>query len=800
MSIAKPRAVSRVPRAGERHLAVAIRRRLPVGVSLALLAATLAAVPGSPAWAATYDTVLVSRSATGVAGNGDSSAPSVSADGRYVAFASDADNLSDADDNAHTNIFVRDLTTGTTTYVSRADGADGAAATGPSADPSISADGRYVAFSSTAPNLSTQDEDTCMSLFWGLPEPCSNIFVRDLQAGTTTFVSRADGAQGAASDGSSYTPTVSADGTKVAFTSGGANLSASDEDECYIDGGGPHPCTDFFVRDLQAGTTVYVGNAPIFRIGPCGPVISADGRKVAFETDGISLDDNNGYLDVVVTDLQTGTASYVSRADGVNGQLAFGGPSSCPSISADGRHIAFISDAHNLSADDIDSFDTESVYVRDTQEGRTVLVSRASGATGAVAGLRSFEPSISADGRYVAFMSRAMNLSSEDLDNCYDPGQGDNRPCPDVFVRDLQTATTTFVSRATGVAGAGGDARSTNPSISGDGRLVAFESAARNLSADDSDPHRDVFARDWGAGLPPPPTTDLSLTVTGSAASVPVGSDVTFTVRVANGGPAGATGVAVTDQLPSGVTFVSANPTQGTYAAATGVWSVGSLASGGSATVQIVGRVASTGQKTNTAQVTAAAPADVDSTPGNNNSAEDDQASVTVNGTASCPATATRTADYDSWITTSWATTNYGKDTILKVRSKANADARTLVHFALPTLPAGCKVTSAKLRMYVSSPIGSRTLRAVRLAGAWTETGVTWRNQPATTGTAATVPAVKGWVEWTVTTQIAGLYTDGNHGLLIRDAAEGAAGGYEQRLHSRENTNKPTLTVSFGAA
>lgn len=778
---------------------VAFRRRLPVGVSLAVLAAAMAAVPGSPAWAATYDTVLVSRSATGAAGNGDSAAPSVSADGRYVAFASDADNLSDADDDNHTNIFVRDLTAGTTTYVSRADGANGAAANGPSAAPSISADGRYVAFSSTAANLSTQDEDTCMSLFWGLPEPCSNIFVRDLTAGTTTFVSRANGPQGAASDGSSYTPTVSADGTKVAFTSGGANLSAADEDECYVDGGGPHPCTDFFVRDLQAGTTVYVGNAPIYRIGPCGPEISDDGRKVAFETDGISPDDHNGYLDVVVVDLQTGTGSYVSRADGVNGALASGGPSSCPSISADGRHVAFISDAYNLSADDIDSFDTESVYVRDTQEGRTVLASRASGAAGAVAELRSFEPSISADGRYVAFMSRAANLSADDLDLCDDPVQGGNRPCPDVFVRDLQSATTTFVSRATGVAGAGGDMRSTKPSISGDGRLIAFESPARNLSADDSDTHRDVFARDWGAGLTPPPTIDLSLTVAGSAASVPVGSNVTFTVKVVNAGPAAATGVAVTDQLPAGLTFVSATPTQGTYTAATGVWSVGSLAAVGSATVQIVARVATTGQKTNTAQVTAASPADADSTPGNSVPGEDDQGSVTVNGTASCPATATRTADYDSWITTSWSTTNFGGDAILKVRSKANADARTLVHFALPTLPAGCKVTSAKLRMHVSSAVGSRTLRAVRLASAWTETGVTWRNQPATTGNAATVPAVKGWVEWTVTEQAAALYTAGNHGLLIRDATEGAA-GYEQRLHSRENTNKPTLIITFGPA
>ncbi|GHJ43066.1 hypothetical protein Cs7R123_04080 [Catellatospora sp. TT07R-123] len=797
MAVANPGRAWRVPRARDPHVTSTFRRRLPVrACAAALLATTLITVPGSPAYAATYDTTLVSRAdgTSGAAADGDSYGLAVSANGRYVVFASDADNLSDQDDNAYTNVFVRDLTTGTTTLVSRADGPTGAAANGPSADPAISADGRYVAFSSTAANLSSQDNDTCL-VAGGLEQgPCADIFVRDLTAGTTTYVSRADGVDGDAPDGGSVTPSISDDGARVAFTSVAANLSTVAPHECYLEDTAFYYCPNFFVRDLRTGTTKFLstGGTPYSTELPCRVQLSGDGRFAAF--DG-GVGGGSGWFDIVRYDLQTGTGEYANRVDGSGGGLALNGDSRCPSISADGRYVAFSSEATNLSADNVDG--VSGVYVRDLRDSRTVFVSRADGANGAAAALASTEASISADGRYVAFTSRALNLSPSDVDTCYDPLQGADRPCPDVFVRDLQSQLTALVSRATGASGPGGDDRSTNPSISGDGKLVAFGSVADNLSTEDDDNVRDVFVRDWGAGLPPPPTIDLSVTASAAPATVPVGGNVTFTVRVANAGPAPATGVAVTDRLPSGVTFVSANAGQGGYTAASGVWSVGGLGSGAAATLQLVGKVTTTGQKANTAQVSAADQPDADSTPANSDAAEDDQATATVNGTAACPATATRTADADTWITSSWPTTNYGKDTILKVRSKANADARSLVHFPLPTLPAGCKVTTAKLRIYLSTAVSTRTVRATRLAGSWTETGVTWRTQPATTGNPATATVRAGWVEWTVTPQVADLYAAGNTGLQIRDAGEGAA-GFEQRLHSRENTNKPTLTVSFG--
>ena len=162
---------------------------------------------------------------------------SISADGRYVAFASRANDLSAEDNDSFVNIFVRDLQANTTTLVSRASGASGAAADLWSAAPSISADGRYVAFESVAHNLSAADHDL------------ANIFVRDLQANTTILVSRASGVSGAAADGGSVAPSISADGGRVAFESVALNL-------------GPDVATvDVFVRDLPASTTTLASRA-----------------------------------------------------------------------------------------------------------------------------------------------------------------------------------------------------------------------------------------------------------------------------------------------------------------------------------------------------------------------------------------------------------------------------------------------------------------------------------------------------------------------------------------------------------
>ena len=197
-------------------------------------------------------TTLVSRAngPAGAAGDGLSGDPSMSADGRYVAFDSLADNLSTEDDKAAVDVFVRDMVNQTTTLVSRATGAAGAPGKADSNFPFISPDGRYVVFQSDADNLLTEDNDAA-----------GNVYVRDLQAGTTTLVSRAAGATGAGGDGTSFSGPISADDHYVAFSSDADNLSTGDADAFE----------NVFRRDLSAAPAIAAippGGGPPIRPHP----------------------------------------------------------------------------------------------------------------------------------------------------------------------------------------------------------------------------------------------------------------------------------------------------------------------------------------------------------------------------------------------------------------------------------------------------------------------------------------------------------------------------------------------------
>ena len=161
---------------------------------------------------------------------------------------------------------------------------------------------------------------------------------------------------------------------------------------------------------------------------------------------------------------------------------------------------------------------------------------------------------------------------------------------------------------------------------------------------------------------------------------------------------------------------------------------------------------------------------------------------------------ATLTAVADSWIEQSSPTSNKGTDSVLKVMSKGPANnLRALVRFTPPALAAGCEVASATLRVHASSAASGRTLEALRLGSAWTESAVTWENQPATAGSAATVASGTGNRDFAVRDQVRAMYSAGaQHGFLLRDAAENADA--EQQLHSRENSaNRPQLLLTFGA-
>jgi hypothetical protein len=373
--------------------------RRPRLVSLALAAAA-AAVLAAPALGAKDDVVLISRATgpTGAPGDLDSNSASISANGDRVAFQSSATNLS-PEDTPGASIFVREAGSNVTTLASRVSGAGGAAADDDSEDPAISGDGRYVAFGSDADNLSTDDDDGV-----------GNIFVRDLVANTTILVSRATGAGGAAANGGSAHPTISRDGRYVAFESDGNNLSGADD----------NAVRNLFVRDLVANTTVFVsrrsgangagGNDVSF-----APAISADGTRVAFASraDNLSNEDDNGFPNVFVRDLTAATTTLISRATGAAGAPAAGAASNFGAISPSGRFVAFMSAADNLSADDVNA--TTDIFLRDLDESTTALASRANGARGAGADANSSFPSVSDNAR-VAFSSTATNLSADDSD------------------------------------------------------------------------------------------------------------------------------------------------------------------------------------------------------------------------------------------------------------------------------------------------------------------------------------------------------------------------------------------------
>jgi Tol biopolymer transport system component len=457
-----------------------VRTRTLIVVGLCAAPVVLAPV----AHAAKGETDLISRQPAALGGAGSDGVsfnPAISGDGRYVAFESNGDNLSIEDNDGFRDVFMRDTLTTTLTLLSRrSDFEGGVGGNDVSENASLSADARYVAFVSQANNLSNADNDDRL-----------NVFLRDTQTGATSLVSRqsaADGGAGASSD--AFDQSVSDDGRFVAFASGADNLSTEDDDDF----------ADVFVRDMQTNATILVsrrsalsGNTAADAISLM-PSISADGRYVAFESDAnnLSMVDNNNVRNVFVRDMQTGTTSLVSRrtaGEGAPGGVD--GDSRAPVISDDGRHIAFTSEADNLSADDSNS--TVNVFVRDTEASTTMLVSRQNG-SGAGGDGDSEEPSLSRDGRYVAFRSEANNLSGED-----------NNAVANVFVRDMQASETILASRRSAAeGGGGGDGDSGDPALSRDGRYVAFHSAADNLSALDSDGGLfDIFRHDLLGPNPP---------------------------------------------------------------------------------------------------------------------------------------------------------------------------------------------------------------------------------------------------------------------------------------------------------
>ncbi|HYN36636.1 MAG TPA: DNRLRE domain-containing protein, partial [Actinomycetota bacterium] len=170
-----------------------------------------------------------------------------------------------------------------------------------------------------------------------------------------------------------------------------------------------------------------------------------------------------------------------------------------------------------------------------------------------------------------------------------------------------------------------------------------------------------------------------------------------------------------------------------------------------------------------------------------------DAANVCPNGTVYSSADAVLPQDQ--------STTNFGtSSTSYGVRSQSgSANRRSMVGFTLPSVPAGCTLTGATLRMYASSAASGRTLQAYQAATGWSEDTVTWSNQPATTGTASTTTSGSGWREWSVLNQIQSMYSGTNTGFVVRDSSENAGSSQDQAMHPREAANDPELELTFSA-
>jgi len=402
-------------------------------------------------------TQRVNLGSLGEQANSISSHPVVSPDGRFVLFDSSANNLVAGDTNGWQDVFLRDRVSGVTTLVSV--GTGGVQANGPSVDYALSADGRFVAFQSYGSNLASGDtngtydifvhdcqtgqttwasvsslgvgaDSNCFGLALSLDGRCvsfcsaadnlvpgdtngsADVFVRDLQTGQTSRVSVDSG--GAQADGQSLASALSADGRFVAFSSYASNLVPGDT----------NALPDIFVHDRQTGQTTRVsldsGGTQSNGASGGGCSISSDGRWVAFSSQATNLvaGDTNNLLDAFVHDRLTGQTSRVNIGSG--GTQSNGALSSL-SLSADGRYVAFASEATNLVQADTNN--ASDVFLHDVLTGETTLVSLSS--SGAQGSFHSGQPSVSDAGRYIVFESIATNLVA-----------GDTNQQEDIFLRD----------------------------------------------------------------------------------------------------------------------------------------------------------------------------------------------------------------------------------------------------------------------------------------------------------------------------------------------------------------------------
>ncbi len=333
----------------------------------------------------TQTTSLISLSSAGAHANNKSESPDISGDGEFIVFASDASNLDGSDAVQKKDIFIHQQSSATTTKISIAH--DGTEANGDSKNPTISADGRYVAFESTASNLVTNDVNGS-----------SDIFLYDSNADQIKILSDNG-------DGDSLSPEISADGRYVVFASSSTNLVTGLTDNNLVN--------DIFVYEISSGVTTIVSvdslgnlaNEDSFR-----PAISGDGRYVVFDSLASNLvtADTNNFSDVFVYDRIQNETTRVSL-DQFSAELS--GPSLNAVISGNGRLVTFESAADDIVGEDLNN--AVDIFVRDRVYAMTDRISVMS-YSGNEADQDSHQAAITLNGRHIAFSSQATDLVEDD--------------------------------------------------------------------------------------------------------------------------------------------------------------------------------------------------------------------------------------------------------------------------------------------------------------------------------------------------------------------------------------------------
>lgn len=396
----------------------------------------------------------VSIASNGAQANGNSESPSISADGRFIAFISEASNLVLNDTNNVDDIFVHDRNTGITERLSVA--SDGAEADDDSFTLSLSFDGDFVAFGSLATILVVGDNNGFI-----------DVFVRNLVTDTTERVSVAS--TGAEANGDSLYADISSEGRYVSFMSDATNLVANDTNDK----------SDIFVHDRFTGETerVSVASDGTQADGDSAfSAISSDGRYVVFSSAATNLvaDDTNGLADFFVHDRENDTTERITGPSVFN--IGGGIVNVAPILSPDGIFMGFRSPADDLVPGDTNNSVDTFIINRNTDAIERLSLSSSNTQGNSDSG----NPSISDDNQFVVFPSNATNLVSNDTNGV-----------EDVFVRNRDTDATRRVSLTFDCVE--GDLGSYSAVISADGKYVAIASLAENLVDNDSNGFSDIF-------------------------------------------------------------------------------------------------------------------------------------------------------------------------------------------------------------------------------------------------------------------------------------------------------------------